>query len=157
MDRWVGCTIMTKERISKLSPVFYHGRCVLIFCHPKSATERTVGGNYGLNDQLQALTFIHQNKEKMNYNRLTIRKVSNHFFFHDLIQTGWYFKIAVNQLVHLLQWWFFIIHLPETKSIQLSHTVVERLHHWMNGLMENQLLQWLIQRFSFFNNQFEQL
>ena len=41
--------------------------------YPKQAEEKTVGGNYGLNDQLQALTFINQNKEKINYNRLTIR------------------------------------------------------------------------------------
>ena len=41
------------------------------------AEGKTVGGNYGLNDQLQALTFIHENKEKLNYNRLTIRKASS--------------------------------------------------------------------------------
>ena len=60
-----------------LSAVLFHilssWDCWSYHWYPKQAEEKTVGGNYGLNDQLQALTFINQNKENINYNRLTIR------------------------------------------------------------------------------------
>ena len=35
---------------------------------------RTIGGNYGLNDQLNAIQFIHGNKQNLGYNRLTLRE-----------------------------------------------------------------------------------
>ena len=35
---------------------------------------RTIGGNYGLNDQLNAIQFIHGNKHNLGYNRLTLRE-----------------------------------------------------------------------------------
>ena len=54
---------MDELQFRKLKLHVYH-------CYPKQAEEKTVGGNYGLNDQLQALTFINQNKEKTMRNIL---------------------------------------------------------------------------------------
>ena len=38
----------------------------------KNEEGQTVGGNYGLNDQLIALKFIHQNKAHLGCSRITI-------------------------------------------------------------------------------------
>ena len=47
---------------------------VLGFLHSfDNATGQTIGGNYGLNDQLNAIEFIHGNKNNLGYKRLTLR------------------------------------------------------------------------------------
>lgn len=38
----------------------------------KDEEEQTVGGNFGLNDQLNALKFIHENKPHLGCSRITI-------------------------------------------------------------------------------------
>ena len=61
------------------------------FMNYKDEEGQTVGGNYGLNDQLIALKFIHQNKAHLGCSRITINgesvRIQHQFNFKQIMKT----------------------------------------------------------------------